>query len=207
MAGDPRTNGPPDYADPIVLRLRFVPRPRPRPVMPQALMARPGTFHQPSYAEIADTLQRLGVLSPGPARAAPAQVTQTSRVPGIGTAQAQDALLKDEVVRGAKTNSSPRVLAQAPLLLFEEPPALLRPPFEEYPSDPAKPPGPGWEWRGRAGSPPGGKDGAWFNPKTGESLSPDLEHDEPLGPHYDYRAPGKKEFYRWFPDGRFELSA
>ncbi|WP_297776494.1 RHS repeat-associated core domain-containing protein [Mycobacterium sp.] len=65
-------------------------------------------------------------------------------------------------------------------------------------NDPAQPPGPGWEWRGQ--QPPGGPNGAWYNPSTGESLHPDLSHPDPVGPHYDYRAPDGT-FYRMYPDG------
>ena len=39
-----------------------------------------------------------------------------------------------------------------------------------------------------------------YNPKTGESLRPDLDHDDPIGPHWDYHVrPGGR--YRIFPDG------
>ena len=45
-----------------------------------------------------------------------------------------------------------------------------------YPGDdPNKSPGPDWTRPV--------EDGNWFNPKTGESLGPDLNHPEPLGPH------------------------
>src|SRR6185437_6126487 len=63
------TAWPPNYGDPIVLRLRFVPRPRPRPVVPADLTSRPGTFHSPSTAEAIETLRRVGVLPPEPAPA------------------------------------------------------------------------------------------------------------------------------------------
>lgn len=50
--------------------------------------------------------------------------------------------------------------------------------------DPQQPP-PGYdEWRGQ--EPEGGDKGAWYNPETGESMHPDLEHGEPEGPHWDY---------------------
>jgi hypothetical protein len=46
----------------------------------------------------------------------------------------------------------------------------------EYPGDdPTKSPGEGWEWRG-----PEDK-GAWYNPETGETLHPDLDHPYPEG--------------------------
>jgi hypothetical protein len=82
--------------------------------------------------------------------------------------------------------------------LLDEPPAIIRPPLEDFPTDPTKPPAPGFEWRGRPDSTPGDPNGNWYNPGTGETLRPDLNHPEPLGPHYDYRAPNGK-WYRWFP--------
>ena len=54
------------------------------------------------------------------------------------------------------------------------------------------------------GQPAGDFQGNWYNPQTGETLHPDLNHPLPVGPHYDYRAPDG-QWYRWFPDGRFEL--
>ena len=59
----------------------------------------------------------------------------------------------------------------------------VQPNFE----DPSIPPGPGWEWYGNG--PPGSPRGAWFNHATGQSLHPDLDHAEPIGPHYDYIGP------------------
>jgi len=58
--------------------------------------------------------------------------------------------------------------------------------------DPSRPPGPGWEWRGKPGSEPGDADGSWYNPGTGESLHPDLEHPDGIEPHWDYK-PGRNE--------------
>jgi RHS repeat-associated protein len=68
------------------------------------------------------------------------------------------------------------------------------------PTDPTKPPGPGYEWR-PAGSRPGIDKGGWHNPNTGESLHPDLNHPDPIGPHWDYKGPYGPQ-YRWYPDGR-----
>lgn len=65
--------------------------------------------------------------------------------------------------------------------------------------DPSKSPGDGWEWRGPDS--PGGSRGAWFNPKTRETLHPDLSHPDPIGPHYDWRDP-EGVFWRIYPDGR-----
>lgn len=69
----------------------------------------------------------------------------------------------------------------------------------KYPGDdPSKSPGSDWEWRGK-GEPESGK-GSWYNPKTEESLHPDLNHPDPIGPHWDYTAPDGTE-YRLNPDG------
>jgi len=66
-------------------------------------------------------------------------------------------------------------------------------------TDPAKAPI-GYEWRGKTGAKPGSKDGNWYNPETGESLRPDLNHPSPVGPHWDYRDPSGN-WWRLFPDG------
>ena len=71
-----------------------------------------------------------------------------------------------------------------------------------YPgNDPAKSPGKDFEWRGRS-SPNEGK-GNWYNPKTGESWNPDLNHKDPVGPHWDYRD-SEGNSYRVYPDGHIE---
>jgi RHS repeat-associated protein len=59
----------------------------------------------------------------------------------------------------------------------------------------------GFEWRGKPGSKPGSKDGNWYNPKTGETLRPDLDHPFPIGPHWDYKDPSGN-WWRIFEDGR-----
>lgn len=69
-----------------------------------------------------------------------------------------------------------------------------------YPGDdPAKAPE-GMEWRGQPGSSPGSPEGSYYNPNTTEVYRPDLQHEEPIGPHWDYRAPDG-QWYRIFPDG------
>ncbi|MBE7380473.1 MAG: hypothetical protein F6J95_003550 [Leptolyngbya sp. SIO1E4] len=74
-------------------------------------------------------------------------------------------------------------------------------PSAPIPDDPTQPPGEGWEWRGNG--PNGSSEGAWYNPETGESLHPDLDHGPPIGPHWDYiDRDGNK--WRIFPDGRQE---
>ncbi len=75
---------------------------------------------------------------------------------------------------------------------------LIRMEPPKPPEDPSQPPGPEWEWRGQ--QPPGGDKGAWYNPNTGESLHPDLNHPEPIGPHWDYTSPDGTP-YRIMPDG------
>jgi RHS repeat-associated protein len=67
--------------------------------------------------------------------------------------------------------------------------------------DPSQAPGPGWAWRGNG--PPGSNQGAWYNPETGESLHPDLDHLDPIGPHYDYVAPDGTQ-YRIYQNGQIE---
>jgi len=62
----------------------------------------------------------------------------------------------------------------------------------------AEAPGKGWEWRGTGD--PGSSKGSWYNPNSGESLHPDLGHPDPIGPHYDWKAPNGTT-YRVYPDG------
>lgn len=65
-----------------------------------------------------------------------------------------------------------------------------------------QPPGKGFEWRGRGE--PGSKEGGWYNPKTKETMHPDLDHPEPYGPHWDYKHPeGWERGYRIYPDGTY----
>ena len=66
-------------------------------------------------------------------------------------------------------------------------------------TNPAKAPK-GFEWRGKPGSKRGSKDGNWHNPTTKESLRPDLDHQAPIGPHWDYKDPSG-DWWRIFPDG------
>jgi RHS repeat-associated protein len=61
-------------------------------------------------------------------------------------------------------------------------PAVPRIPFPGW--DPTVPPREGMEWKGKP--PQGGPEGAWVDPKTGESFHPDLGHPPPAGPHWDY---------------------
>jgi hypothetical protein len=66
---------------------------------------------------------------------------------------------------------------------------------KSVPKPPAKPsesPGPGWEWRGKGA--PGSDNGSWYNPSTGESLHPDLNHPGPIGPHWDYVDPAGNQW-------------
>ena len=82
--------------------------------------------------------------------------------------------------------------------------------YNEFPevswTDPSVPPksadGTEWVWVGP--DDPGGKRGAWVNPKDRkESVHPDLDHAPPIGPHYDHnRRKGKG--HRVYPDGRRE---
>jgi hypothetical protein len=113
-----------------------------------------------------------------------------------------------DVLAGIRPRSQPTQtpiqLAQIPpLLFFEDPPVLLRPPFPTYPKAPTESPGAPYRWRGLPESKPGDPYGNWYNEQTKESLRPNLDHDPPIGPHWDWRAPDRN-WYRWFPDGRLE---
>lgn len=58
-------------------------------------------------------------------------------------------------------------------------------PDVKYPgNDPGQSPGDDYEWRGK--EPVGGDKGAWINKNTGEQWHPDLNHQPPKGPHWDY---------------------
>ena len=71
-----------------------------------------------------------------------------------------------------------------------------------YPGDDAsKSPGKEFEWRGSS-NPSEGK-GNWYNPKTGEKWNADLDHGDPIGPHWDY-TDSRGNRYRVFPDGHME---
>jgi RHS repeat-associated protein len=67
--------------------------------------------------------------------------------------------------------------------------------------DPTKPPGPGWEWRGKGA--PGSGEGAWHKPSTGESLYPDPDIDR-HGPHQDYERKDGSPDHRIDPEGNME---
>ena len=61
------------------------------------------------------------------------------------------------------------------------------PPDVAYPGDdPTKAPE-GTQWKGSGEQ--GSSRGNYYNPETGESWHPDLNHPEPIGPHWDYRDP------------------
>lgn len=65
--------------------------------------------------------------------------------------------------------------------------AKPEPPDVTYPGDdPTKAPE-GTEWKGKGEQ--GSNQGNYHNPETGESWHPDLDHPEPIGPHWDYRDP------------------
>ena len=100
-----------------------------------------------------------------------------------------------------RSTTAPESAEPAPEPAEPEPAERLPPRTPTPPADPTVPPGEGWQWRGQ--EPVGGDRGAWYNPETGESLHPDLNHPEPIGPHWDYRA-SDRSFWRIFPDGRVE---
>ena len=79
------------------------------------------------------------------------------------------------------------------------------PPDVTYPGDdPTKAPGDGYEWKGQ--EPVGGDKGSWVNPNTGEQFHPDLNHEPPIDPHYDYTDGTKpKIWWRVYRNGRIDL--
>jgi len=79
-------------------------------------------------------------------------------------------------------------------------------PNVEYPGDDPTVAPEGYEWKGKPGSTPGSKEGNYYNPKTGESLRPDLQHPPEIGPHWDYNYRGSgHRGWRIFPNGRVQL--
>ena len=72
----------------------------------------------------------------------------------------------------------------------------------EYPGDDPTVAPEGFEWKGKGKQ--GSKEGGYYNPKTKESLHPDLDHPEPIGPHWDYQRGRRKPQYRIKQDGSIE---
>ncbi len=67
-----------------------------------------------------------------------------------------------------------------------------------FPGYENKAPGKDFEWRG---NPDIKKNiGNWFNKKTGESFHWDMDHPDPIGPHWDYFRRDIDNEYRIFPD-------
>ncbi|KAG9591451.1 hypothetical protein KCV01_g11476, partial [Aureobasidium melanogenum] len=73
--------------------------------------------------------------------------------------------------------------------------------FPPLPKDGSQCPGDGWEWRGPDA--PGGPRGGWYNPEQKWTLHPDLEHPEPIGPHWDWVDENKSQ-YRLTPQQPFD---
>lgn len=80
---------------------------------------------------------------------------------------------------------------------------LLYPPYQgdQIGTNPANPEVEGFEWKGSGA--PGTKEGSWYNPLTGESLHPDLDHPAPIKPHWDYEGPNGEKA-RLNTDGTWE---
>ena len=77
-------------------------------------------------------------------------------------------------------------------------------PKVKYPgNDGKKPPGIKYVWKGKP--PIGGDKGSWVNPETNEQYHPDLNHEPPIGPHWDY-TDSTRTRWRLFPDGSIELN-
>ena len=72
-------------------------------------------------------------------------------------------------------------------------PVRLLAPFMRLPSTSGESPGEGWIQKGPRGN--------WFYPQTGQTLSPDLNHGGPKGPHFDLQRRGSgKLSLRMFED-------
>ena len=82
------------------------------------------------------------------------------------------------------------VLIHQVYLEEEEEESDPEPPDVTYPGDDPKIAPDGTEWRGPGEQ--GSKQGNYYNPETGESWHPDLNHPEPIGPHWDYKDPTGK---------------
>lgn len=63
----------------------------------------------------------------------------------------------------------------------------------------------GFEWRGRGK--PGSGQGSWVKGPKGaqEKLYSDLNHADPIGPHWDYEGPGFEPGVRLFPNGTWSF--
>ena len=84
----------------------------------------------------------------------------------------------------ANGNESQPIPAPGPPPQNNPQPSPSPPQLPEYPgNDPKKAPE-GYEWHGRG--PQGSPQGNYYNPTTGETLHPDLDHEPPIGPHWDY---------------------
>lgn len=73
-------------------------------------------------------------------------------------------------------------------------------PDVEYPGDDPQKGPEGTEWKGHGEK--GSSEGNYYNPQTGESWHPDLNHPDSIGPHWDYNYRGSGcDGWRVFPDG------
>ena len=74
------------------------------------------------------------------------------------------------------------------------------PPLDQYPTDwdGTTPPADGWQWKGSE------KGGNWYNPETGDSISPPGDHYG-HGEHIDWIKKGARRGAWWYPDGRIEV--
>jgi len=60
----------------------------------------------------------------------------------------------------------------------------------------------GYGWRGPGSQ--GSREGSYYNPDDGTVLSPDLNHPEPIAPHWDYKDENGI-WWRLYKDGSIEL--
>jgi hypothetical protein len=78
--------------------------------------------------------------------------------------------------------------AQIKISLFDEDENETDIPDVTYPGNDPKEAPEGTEWKGKGEK--GSKEGNYYNKDTGESWHPDLDHPDPIGPHWDYNFKG-----------------
>ena len=82
--------------------------------------------------------------------------------------------------------------------ILAKPTGPLKPPDVTYPGDDPTVAPEGYEWKGKG--PQGSKDGNYARPDPKTSWHPDLNHDPPIGPHWDFKDPSG-QWWRIFKDG------
>ncbi len=110
---------------------------------------------------------------------------------------------------GVATCATIGYLGYKSYLYVKEKTEKKQPPYtwDDLGSDPSKCPDKGFKWKGK-GTPQSGK-GNWVRGEKPhqEKLNPDLDHPDPIGPHWDYEGPDFTSGVRIKPDGTWEIKA